>query len=331
MTNSTNFLKRLKGITLSKNEQLALRERLSAYMELHPVEESEKVSNPYTNFFVLFSSRRFTAYAFSLLLVISAGGGFALAADTSLPGDAMYGIKIHVNEPLMIAFTPTNVGQARLSAHLATRRVDEAVTLASKGKLTEEKRTYLAQAFDTEIKRTEKRTGVLEQTGDSENATAVKADLAANLAGEAQALGALSNGSENGARAFLSIIVATSDSLDDSIGSSLPAHGTDLAPTLGAGKPGKVKEGTVPPPQTALVTTKLASTTQSHDSTKVQLTGRFGHRLFFTATTTLRGGIETNTLSVPAVQTDSIQSLPKSILPSAVRTENDKHLEGLSH
>src|SRR5689334_9116525 len=131
---ATTFLKRLSGITLSDNERLQMRERLAAYAHLHvPLTVPAETQ---TGLFAFFASRRFSTYALALLVLVVAGSGVTFAAEGSAPGDALYAIKIDVNEPVMVAFAPTAEGQAKVAANIATRRVDEAVTLASRGTLT---------------------------------------------------------------------------------------------------------------------------------------------------------------------------------------------------
>lgn len=208
-----NFIKRLSGITLSANERLQMRERLAAYADMHAAAAPSYASS-YGGFFAFMGSRRFSTYAMGILMLAVAGSGVTLAADASVPGDSLYDVKIHVNEPLMTALAASPTGQAKVAADIATRRADEAVTLASRNELTAERQTYLAEAFDARIKIAATKADHLAML-DSSAAAGVRADLAANLAGEAQALGAV-NAKHNGeAKELLSAIVASSESISD--------------------------------------------------------------------------------------------------------------------
>ncbi|MDB5194915.1 MAG: hypothetical protein JWO84_99 [Parcubacteria group bacterium] len=216
MTDSTtSFLKRLKGITLSNNERLSLRERLAAYADLHQITASSGVRSPFGSFFLFIESRRFSSYTMALLLVVVVGGGVTLAADTSVPGDSLYSIKINVNEPVLTALTPTATGQANVAAQIATRRVDEAVILASRGTLTPERQAYLTQKFDTSVKVAAAKADALASTGDSAGSDTVKANFAANLAGEAQALGAVTTNDTAQSADLLRTVVATSERISE--------------------------------------------------------------------------------------------------------------------
>ncbi len=213
MIDSTTFLKRLKNITLSRNERLMLREKLVAYSDMHPIVEDGSIRSPFGNFFFFIESRRFTTYAMAMLLVLVGGSGVTLAADASVPGESLYSIKIHINEPVLTALTPTATGQARVAAELATRRIDEAVILASRGELTAERQTYLTQEFDMRAKVAATKADHLAATGNSIASDNVKANFVATLAGEAQALGAITTKDSGKSAELLRAVVAVSETI----------------------------------------------------------------------------------------------------------------------
>src|SRR5437868_1656954 len=79
--NATRFLKRLKGISLSANERLQMRERLTMYTDMHPVMRSVAT----VPFFTFIASRRFSTYALALVVVLVATTGVSLGAEASVP------------------------------------------------------------------------------------------------------------------------------------------------------------------------------------------------------------------------------------------------------
>lgn len=206
-----HFLKRLKGIALSSNERLMMRERLAAYADMHPTLDATASG---TSIFTFFASRRFSLYAGALMAFLVVSSGVTFAAEGSVPGDHLYAIKVNVNEPVMTVFSPTATGQAKVAAEIATRRADEAVVLASRGKLTNEHREYLTKEFETRLKIATRKTDELTQAGKSVEAATVKAMLAANIAGEAQALGAVDDEGNEGQRAFLRVLVAVNEHIE---------------------------------------------------------------------------------------------------------------------
>ncbi len=112
MNNFDTFLKRLKDLRLSANEHLALRERLALYADQHPPLPANLIPSPFTRLYALFASGRSPVYALALAFLVVVSGGVALAAEGSVPGESLYAIKVHVNEPVMVALAATPRGQA---------------------------------------------------------------------------------------------------------------------------------------------------------------------------------------------------------------------------
>jgi hypothetical protein len=214
MNDISRFLKQLKKVTLSNNERLALRERLALYADMHPALAAPAIASPYASFFSFIGSGRFSTYALSLMILIAAGGGITLGAEGSAPGDSLYALKVNVNEPLMTALATTPTKQAKVAANIATRRIDEAVTLAGRGTLTPERQEYLSTQFTKRVTVAAEKADEL-ATLDSTAAHRVKADLAANLAGEAQALSAIPEKERNNSSELLRAVIATSETIAD--------------------------------------------------------------------------------------------------------------------
>ena len=83
-----------------------------------------------------------------LALFIIAGTGTVSAAQGALPGDLLYPIKVSVNEKMEVALAPTPAAKAEVQAKLAERRVEEAQTLASQGRLDKKTAETLTVDFD---------------------------------------------------------------------------------------------------------------------------------------------------------------------------------------
>jgi hypothetical protein len=67
-----------------------------------------------------------------VLAVVLAGGGTVLAAESSMPGNPLYTVKL-ATERLRVALAGTNVQKARVQAALTDRRVAELAYIVSKG------------------------------------------------------------------------------------------------------------------------------------------------------------------------------------------------------
>jgi hypothetical protein len=72
-----------------------------------------------------------TVVAIVLVLVL-AGGGTVVAADSSMPDSPLYSVKL-ATEQVRLTLTPSQLGKARLYAQLADRRVTEIAYMAGKG------------------------------------------------------------------------------------------------------------------------------------------------------------------------------------------------------
>ncbi len=129
----------------------------------------------------------------SLVLVVLVSSGTAAAAQSTLPGDLLYPVKVSVNEALEVALATTPVARAEVSAKLAQRRVEEAETLAAQGKLNPAVGEALAASFESHAQDADKQVEVLE-TEDPEVATELRAKLDSSLLAHGEILATLTVG-----------------------------------------------------------------------------------------------------------------------------------------
>jgi hypothetical protein len=67
-----------------------------------------------------------------VLIVLLAGGGTVVAASNSMPDSILYPVKL-ATEEVRLAFTPSQLGKARLCSGFADERVAEIIYMAEKG------------------------------------------------------------------------------------------------------------------------------------------------------------------------------------------------------
>jgi hypothetical protein len=67
-----------------------------------------------------------------VLVVLLAGGGTVVAASNSMPDSILYPVKL-ATEEVRLAFTPSQLGKARLCSDFADERVAEIIYMAEKG------------------------------------------------------------------------------------------------------------------------------------------------------------------------------------------------------
>jgi tetratricopeptide (TPR) repeat protein len=184
------ILEPLKQVGLKDHERQRVRSALMSYMRAHPVQTG--VLATVASFFGgTNSSYRFRpAFALSLVVVFL-GTGTSLAAEMSLPGQALYAIKLQVNERVMssLAFSPE--AKIEFNASLADRRLYEAEELIARGTFSPESVEVLHANFEAANLAFE--TAVTDAAGEKSLAKLAEArsNLQASLQAHAQVLEAL--------------------------------------------------------------------------------------------------------------------------------------------
>ena len=79
---------------------------------------------------------KYTMPLLLILALLASGGGVSYAAQSSLPGQTLYPVKVDINEPVAGLFQFGTQAQAQWNAELAQTRLQEAEQLAAQNKLT---------------------------------------------------------------------------------------------------------------------------------------------------------------------------------------------------
>ncbi len=132
-----------QGAALSPEERARMQRVLSEYMAMKPFREAPVPERGGW----LFALRSPVPILLTALLFVGTGG-ISYAAESSLPGDALYTIKTHVNEPIRVALAVTPSARADVEMVLAERRVSEAAALAAAGHLDGETSEELTENFE---------------------------------------------------------------------------------------------------------------------------------------------------------------------------------------
>ncbi|MCX6755448.1 MAG: DUF5667 domain-containing protein [Candidatus Nomurabacteria bacterium] len=88
---------------------------------------------------------------FIIALVIAITGGTATIAEKSIPGDFLYGVKVHINEPVAGVFAFTKEEKTEWQERIVERRLDEAQKLISNNNLDEATRLDLQNQISSQI------------------------------------------------------------------------------------------------------------------------------------------------------------------------------------
>jgi len=173
-----------------------MRDTLAAYAALHEIQTelpARAVSFPPLSHF-LFGNARFGMGVLAFVLILLLGSGsVAYAAEGSLPGSPLYPVKVSIIEPVQGALIPSAAGRASWHADLASRRLEEATTLAAANQLDPATQNYLQEKFNTEVDTSNTDADALAASGDRNAALDVRSDLEARITAHAEILAVIRN------------------------------------------------------------------------------------------------------------------------------------------
>ncbi|MEX0931831.1 MAG: DUF5667 domain-containing protein [Candidatus Paceibacterota bacterium] len=122
-----------KKVTLSSSARERIRGKLFAYADKHPA-GSPAIQSPYVH--SVFSYRK--VFAVSLLILFFITGATTYAAQASLPGDMLYGVKTNFTEPALRLTKVSKQAKIAYELELVERRLEELKILVER-KVAEEK------------------------------------------------------------------------------------------------------------------------------------------------------------------------------------------------
>lgn len=187
---TTEYLKSLQALTLDEGTKARMRDALDAYVDLHTIQAPLPKAAARSPFFS-YSFTRYGSFALALVLLVT-GTGAAYASEGSVPGNPLYKVKVAVIEPVQGALITSPRGQASWHANLASRRLEEATTLAAANKFDESSQEYLQEQFEAQVASSNQAADVLADAGKAEEALEARSDLEARMTAHAQILGLVS-------------------------------------------------------------------------------------------------------------------------------------------
>jgi hypothetical protein len=153
------IIEEIREIKMTKDEQSVVLNTLVSFMDAHPVRtkapEVQHVSflaptpSPFFSRFAFSPALR--AMAFVLIIAVIAGSGASFAAASALPGDVLYPVKVHINEPIASAFKITPVAKAEYAESLVETRLAEAQVLINRGAFTGARQAEAEAQIDTHM------------------------------------------------------------------------------------------------------------------------------------------------------------------------------------
>jgi hypothetical protein len=187
---SEQLKKRADSIHLNVEEKAHLRERMLAFMEYHPLPDSQgvdlrsvtKAKKTPSSFWNVWMAGRF-AGGFAMLLLVSVPA----LAENALPGDTLYPIKVRFNEEVKGALNSSPYQKIEWETERLERRLAEAQLLADAGLLTPEAEAEVANAI-RKHSRTARSNIEAMRISDSDEAAMAEITLSSSLAVSAEVL-----------------------------------------------------------------------------------------------------------------------------------------------
>lgn len=205
--------------------------------------ELERVSMPSTNGAVLSPYLFFTgplrfAGAFAVLVIAALGGSSAFAS-AALPGDALYSVKIHLNENVERTLAPSPIAKAVVDIKHAEERLSEVELLAARGDAADTDIADVAEQVASAVASATDTAHDLANSGDEAEADSIHARISSTLLAHADILdaqaGSLEDEDEDSGRSLRALsfaISATADVADAS--HEEDADTTDKNPAVAA-------------------------------------------------------------------------------------------------
>ncbi len=157
-------------INKAKEAVLTTEEKSGVLFALLQEINKTPVPTPFWSFTFI---RQFNYIPATLLAFLIIGSSISAFAQSALPGDILYSMKINVNESIESALALTDKQSAEVQAIQATRRLDEAEILATDGLLTVKQNDELKSSFSKKVKSLNVKLGKLSEKGESSSAEEV--------------------------------------------------------------------------------------------------------------------------------------------------------------
>jgi hypothetical protein len=132
-----NFIDRAQSLGLSEHEKEILRSKIMEFISFNPIRGKAPLVRE-RSYVSIFEVRHFMKAA-SLVLIIAVvvgGSGVSYAASNALPGEALYAVKVNINEHIESAVATTPKAKLAVQSEHIQRRLDEVQTLRKENKLS---------------------------------------------------------------------------------------------------------------------------------------------------------------------------------------------------
>lgn len=171
----------IKSIHLSVEERGRIWHNIDAYVANNPVDETPVIRRAQHGRLSPFFFHTQRVAVFSLVAVLILGGGTSIAAEGALPNDALYNIKVNVNEEVRSWFAFGAESKAYYQTKRAGERLEEAQKLAVMGKLDTEAKDKIQTNLKKHVESVKKEIATIEASNDLNTAIDVSENFENSL------------------------------------------------------------------------------------------------------------------------------------------------------
>ncbi len=186
------IIKKAEGVRLTKNEKAEMRAHLQAFVRGKTVLDEVAGRQVLAEKSLGFRFIKPMPILASLVLAAVLGGGVSFAAENSLPGDALYPVKLYLNEEVRAVLATSVEAKAGWEARRAERRLEEAEKLAADGRLEAGQQARIEKNFERHAEKTQASIAKLEAEADVRAAAELSSRLETSLEAHSRILDRLS-------------------------------------------------------------------------------------------------------------------------------------------
>lgn len=187
-------LKKLKHLRLHAQHKQDIRGNLLVFMKEHPV-RSDVAARQLTQKALpsliasLLNSLKIIPMPIAVILLsVMVGAGTLFAAESSIPGDILYPVKVRVTETLRAKLTTDAEARADWEIERAGRRAMEAEELTAEGELNVEARARVEEQIDAHLETAHSVAEELEAKGNTNASERVESNIEQYLEAKATVL-----------------------------------------------------------------------------------------------------------------------------------------------
>lgn len=251
------FMKDALKVRLTKNEK----QRIQSRVFVSPYSFVAKQA---------WSQRNLVAWTV-LIAIIVTGSGTSYAAVSALPGEALYGIKVNVNEELRSFAAITPNAKAKVEIGRANERLDEAVKLSQNGKLNKQNQSVITSKLKEHTEVIKANVAELASENKLTEATSVITDLKMTIDEHEQSLKNISTSTASTTdiissvaevKAEINVIQNDIDTMENTTPTATTTNGTSTTVAASSTRPGAGTEAGQASTTTASSTAEAATIEQ---------------------------------------------------------------------